>query len=485
MGLQNNAEIVQSLYLAYLGRAADPEGLIYWLGQLEEERASANQVKQAIANSSEATAHLALLDSDDYVRSLYHHYFEREPGSLEVNYWAERLESGNLAWDELPDCMVDAACAQDQEALRAKLSVANYYSQHVTQNDYDIKQPLALDHLQSNEELYATLGRLAEHEAITLEQVGESVEGMPLYSAVVGTGPKTLMIVTQQHGDEPLGTEAVLGLLEYLAGESAGAQTLRETMTIVVMPRVNPDGFARWQEQVAGSEGVLDPRYNSNGIELNGTYDPNQPYDPDLAPESAAVRQQVAHYRPDLFLDIHNQNTYRSEDGSLATLSIMWPTNENIDPALIEFSQRAAVAIDQALGEYDHDNLTRYPGNDVPGISRNGLGLDGTATLLLEQRGLQEMDQLAQGTELDFSALAGALTLELWIGMVGIAEAMSTGSVDTLDPLLALQIPERAEAVSFEALYGSDQLLAFAEQSPMMLEETQLLGIQQDEAWLI
>ena len=85
-----------------------------------------------------------------------------------------------------------------------------------------------------------------------LSQVGESVEGNPLYKAVVGSGPKTLMIATQQHGDEPLGTEAALYLLDYLAGDSAEAEALREEVTVVVMPRVNPDGFARWEQQVAG-----------------------------------------------------------------------------------------------------------------------------------------------------------------------------------------------------------------------------------------
>lgn len=486
MGLQSGAEFVQSLYLAYLGRAADPDGLAYWQGQLEPGRASANSVKQEIINSNEATAYLAALNNDDYVISLYHHYFEREPDDEEVAYWTGRLESGDFVWSELADRMIDAAGVHDQEALRAKLSVANYYSQHVTPDDYDAQQALALDDLHSNERLYAALLKLdAEYEGMTLEQVGESVEGRPLYSAVLGAGPRTLMIVTQQHGDEPLGTEAALWLIEYLAGNSSEAQSLREAVTVVVMPRVNPDGFARWQEQVAGVEDVLDPRYNANGVELNGTYDSSLPQDFDLAPESAAVHQVVAQYRPDLFLDIHNQNTYRSADGSLATLSLMWPTNEDIDTALVESGQRAAVAIAQALEEYDHDHLTLYPGNDALGISRNGLGLDGTATLLLEQRGLQEMDQLAQGVELDISALAGALTLELWISMMGVAESMASGSLDLLDPLLALQIPKRAEAVNFEALYDSDQPFILGEEAITTLEDTQLLGVQHDDAWLV
>ena len=485
MALQNSAQVVQSLYLAYLGRAADPDGLAYWQGQLDAGEVSESVIKQAIIGSDEATGYLSELDSSEYVRSIYNHYFEREPGDDEVAYWAERVDSGELGRANVAITMIDAASESDQEALGAKLSVANYYSQNVAQDEYDAQQALALDNLHSNEELYAALQQLdADHDAMALEQVGESVEGNPLYKAVVGTGSQTLMIATQQHGDEPLGTEAALYLLDYLAGDSPEAQALREEVTVVVMPRVNPDGFARWQEQAAGGEDVLDPRRNSNDIDLNRTYDPDVPNDPDLAPESAAVMQVVEQYQPDLFLDMHHQNNYRDTDGSLDTLSTLWATNEGVDPSLVETGQRAAVAIEQALEEYDHANLTLYPGSDNPAIGRNGLGLDGTATLLVEQRGLQEMDQLAQGVELDYSALAGALTLESYLAMKGIAQSMGTGEFEQIDPSLALEIPERSDAIDFAELYGDDQYVPAEDEPAMVAEEAQLLGIQQDDVMI-
>ncbi|WP_136067574.1 M14 family zinc carboxypeptidase [Modicisalibacter radicis] len=483
MELQNSAQIVQSLYLAYIGRAADPDGLAYWQGQLESGEVSTEAIEQAIIGSDEASGYLAELDSGEYVRSLYNQYFERDPGDDEVAYWAGRVDNGELGRANLANSMIDAASEFDREALSAKLAVANYYSQNVAQEDYDAQQALALDNLHSNEALYAALQQLdSDHEAMTLEQVGESVEGNPLYSAVVGTGPQTLMIATQQHGDEPLGTEAALYLLDYLAGDSAEAQALREEVTVVVMPRVNPDGFARWQEQVAGGEDILDPRRNSNDIDLNRTYDPSVPNDPDLAPESAAVRQVVEQYQPDLFVDMHHQNNYRSTDGSLDTLSALWATNEGVDASLMETGQRAIVSIDQALEEFEHANLTLYPGSDNPAIGRNGLGLDGTATLLVEQRGLQEMDQLAQGVELDYSALAGALTLESYLAMKGIAESMASGEFEQIDPSLALEIPERSDSIDFAELYGDDQYVPTEDEPTMVAEEVPTLGIQHDDA---
>lgn len=455
MESQDSGKTVQSLYFALMGRAADPEGLAYWQARLEADGLQA--VLPSMVASEEAQTYMAEQSDDDYVSTLYEQLFSREADDDGHAYWLGKLDAGELDRPGLREAMIESSAESDLEALNAKLTVADYYSRHVTVQEYNAEQPLVMESMHSNDALYAELHRLNDaHDAMALEQVGESVEGNPLYKAVVGSGPKTLMIATQQHGDEPLGTEAALYLLSYLSGDSAEAQTLREEVTVVVMPRVNPDGFARWQEQVAGAEDVLDPRRNSNDIDLNRTYDPREAQDPELAPESAAVRAVVDEYRPDLYLDYHHQNNYRASDGTLDTMSVRWATNDGVSSALTEDGQRAALAVAQALEEIDHDSLTLFPGSDNPTISRNGLGLDGIATLLIEQRGLQEMDQLAQGLELDYGALASALTLEGWLSMVGIVDAMASGDFDQFDPALAQQIPDRSEFIDYADLYADD-----------------------------
>ncbi len=55
---QNNAQYVQSLYQAGLGRAADASGLSFYAGQLNSGNASRGGVLLDIASSNEATAHL-------------------------------------------------------------------------------------------------------------------------------------------------------------------------------------------------------------------------------------------------------------------------------------------------------------------------------------------------------------------------------------------------------------------------------------------
>ena len=75
----------------------------------------------------------------------------------------------------------------------------------------------------------------------------------------------------------------------------------------------------------------------------------------------------------------------------------------------------------------------------------NGFALGGTPTVLVEQRFLQEMNELARGLDLDYSALVSALALEGFITMKGLVEAAADAAltadldrVGTASPMLDL-----------------------------------------------
>jgi murein tripeptide amidase MpaA len=134
----------------------------------------------------------------------------------------------------------------------------------------------------------------AECDTLSVEEFGRSLDDNPLHAATVGTGGRSIPFVTQQHGDEPVGTEAAMILLDFLAEDTEVARAIREEVTIAVAPRVNPDGFARWEREAGGERGLVDPRVNSEGIDLNRTDDPAAPFSADIAPESVAVRARGA-----------------------------------------------------------------------------------------------------------------------------------------------------------------------------------------------
>ncbi len=408
-------------------------------------------------SSSEFQDSFAAGSPENYVRSVHFNLFDRNADINEVEFWTERLDEEGLDRAELPGAILETARQSDLEAFEAKLFIADYFTDQTERGGY-LPDALTFPALRSNDELYADLNRLdARYETLSLEVVGQSLDGNPLYAATVGTGETNLLFITQQHGNEPIGTEAAMHLLDFLSEDTELARSLRDELTVTVVPRVNPDGFARWERQVGGERGLTNPRLNNEELDLNRTYDPAAPFGADVAPESVAVRDLVGRLDPDFLFDYHGQGNYRDEDGDLVTMSVLWPTTAGVDPAVVDASKRAVAAIAASLEESDYDRLTLYPGEDNPAIARNGFALGGTPTVLVEQRFLQEMGELARGLDLDYSALVSALALEGFITMRGLVEAAADGSLETLGPSLAEQLPARPPSIPYADLYSDDR----------------------------
>ena len=141
---------------------------------------------------------------------------------------------------DLPGAVLDAARESDLEAYEAKLFIADYFTDQAAAGGW-LPGALTFPALRGNDELYADLNGLdSRYDTLALAVVGQSLDGNPLYAATVGTGDASLLFITQQHGDEPIGTEAAQYFLEFLAGDTALARSLREEVTVTVVPRVNP-----------------------------------------------------------------------------------------------------------------------------------------------------------------------------------------------------------------------------------------------------
>jgi murein tripeptide amidase MpaA len=96
---------------------------------------------------------------------------------------------------------------------------------------------------------HAQLGeRLAQIEAtssgrIEVDVIGESHRGREIYAARVGTGDRVLLVTSEIHGNEKTGTEALLQMLRTLgSSNTAQAEAVRDGVTIVAVPKFNPDG---------------------------------------------------------------------------------------------------------------------------------------------------------------------------------------------------------------------------------------------------
>jgi hypothetical protein len=456
--VDDEQDVVQTLSLAFFGRAADPETREFLTEFVDLDNPDAvAALADSFVASPEFQGSFAAASPDALVRSVFFNLFDRAPDVQEQGRWTKRLENGKVDEAELPGAVLGRASEADLEAFEAKLFIAEYVTDQTELGGW-VPDTLTFPDLRSNAELYADLNALAaQSDDLSLRQIGESLEGNPLYAATIGTGRKHLMFLTQQHGNEPIGTESAMYLLDFLAGGSEEAARLLRKVTVTVVPRLNPDGADRLEDALGGQPGLLSPRVNSNGIDLNRTYDPADPFSAVEAPESAALRALVAELDPTLLFDFHGQGNYRDDEGDLDTMSVLWPTNPGVSARVEDIAKRAVAVIAESVEAYDYGQVTLYPGSTDPRIARNGFSIDGTPTVLVEQRFSQELSELTQGLDLDYSALVSALTLEGFIAMKGLVEAAANKRLKTIDPALAEEIPERSPSISFDDLYSDDR----------------------------
>jgi hypothetical protein len=279
----------------------------------------------------------------------------------------------------------------------------------------------------------------------------KSNTGRQVPYVVIGNGPTAALIIAQQHGDEMETSDSAVNFVRTLVNNSSASKVIRNSLTVVVVPRVNVDGFDGERpdgtpltdasgNQVPWRQNY-DPRFTVNplpafyqrgrGYDINRyhAFRPECPLDnpnyPNLTtgvtscetkdidstgpylvsegnpvPEAKNIRWINDQFKPVVALDMHHQGD-RVHDGRLVTASTLYPTADGtaarlqeIDPtALARFNagktmaKRVVVIIAETLAQYPYANLSRYPGGTEPGISRNAYGLLGSGSVLLELRG--------------------------------------------------------------------------------------------------
>lgn len=164
--------------------------------------------------------------------------------------------------------------------------------------------------------LESLLSEVRRSPVVSVETLGRSVEGRPLYLVTVA-GPRSeqgerpvVWILTRQHAFEAGGSWSMEGLLRFLVSDDPEATNIRRKITFKLCPMLNPDGVSR-----GGT------RFNARGVDLNRHWNAADPLsaDPELAPEIIRVKQAIKGWRKshrlDLWISIHNNDMVWNEDG--------------------------------------------------------------------------------------------------------------------------------------------------------------------------
>jgi len=289
----------------------------------------------------------------------------------------------------------------------------------------------------SPDEVGRALARIAEASdgRVRLGVIGRSNEGRPLRLATVGHGRTRLLYVTQQHGDEPLGTPAAVRALWALGVPSTPwHRWLGGQVTLEVVVQANPDGAVRDQRYNHDPSATGEFSAPGVGYDINRFHNPLTPIEDNPVPESRAVLRHWRATHPRVVIDYHMQGRYLQPDGRETTASLLWPTSPLAPGAAVTASRRLAVHNDDAMTGLAGANVTRYPGGDYEGIARNAYGILGSASLLVELSALP-------AEQVEFQIRTAFLS------MIATAQGAADGSLWRADPARADAIPERGPAL--------------------------------------
>jgi hypothetical protein len=346
------------------------------------------------------------------------------------------------------------------------------------------------------EEIDREVARLAKHKQFETSVIGLSNRGRPIHALRTGHGDRVMMIQAGIHANELTGTTAVMNMLKGMTNESRHNKAIRDELTLVFIPMLNPDGahwYQRendqtWAETEARFPQLLgrapafyrdtpgpafwgDPRVE--GFDLNRDFNPDFGYVPQgahlpgsggtrgmyLTRESRASQGLYGSLEQefgtvDVFVDLHNQapcNTF-DHDGDPATEDRYTPMSISAqflrNPAAhgagttypkfdYDASRRANVAA--WLGVQDAGSpaadVTRYPQNlDLAGSANSSYQLRGSASVLMEAGRQRHANP---EWRLDFIAGVHEMAVR------GIIDSLVDGSFYTIDPNRYEQIPVR------------------------------------------
>lgn len=122
------ASDLQQLYIGYFGRAADQEGLNFWLDAINNGGLSLANVHASFVQSAEYTAKYTGLTNEALVAQVYLNVLGRPADAEGKSFWANAITTGLITEDQLIEGLLSGLSASDKAIIDNKVTVANYYT---------------------------------------------------------------------------------------------------------------------------------------------------------------------------------------------------------------------------------------------------------------------------------------------------------------------------------------------------------------------
>ncbi len=208
--------------------------------------------------------------------------------------------------------------------------------------------------------------------SVTSEVVGRSAEGRDIRHLTYGTGPVTVLLWSQMHGDESTASMALVDIVRFFheRPDAPLARRIAEGATLHIIPMLNPDGAERFR------------RRNAQGIDVNRDARRLQ------TPEGKLLKRMSDELHPEFGFNLHDQNAAvrvgDSDRGvAIALLAPAFDEARDVDAKRRRAMQVASLLVD-LMDPLVHGHIAKYDDTFNPRAFGDLIGAWGASTVLIE-----------------------------------------------------------------------------------------------------
>ena len=290
-------------------------------------------------------------------------------------------------------------------------------------------------------ELWAALGPFGQAPGLSITDVGRSIQGRPIHAVTFGTGPVTVLLWSQMHGDESTATMSLADLISWFASPAPEHAALRSALAaklkIVMIPMLNPDGAELFQ------------RENAVGVDVNRDARNLS------TPEARALKSIQESIKPAFGFNLHDQNarTLTGNNGNQVAIALLAPApdeDRTYGPTRTTARLVAAVIASVLRAEIP-GRLAKYNDAHEPRAFGDLMQQWGTSTVLIESGAMRDDPEKQKLRAVNVIAILSALN------------AMADGSWRTADPDAYESIPTNSRSAVDLLVRGASIVLPGAE----------------------
>jgi hypothetical protein len=223
---------VNSFYLAYYGRPADPAGLAYWSQALAQNNGDFSAIIDAFSTSTEATARFADATPADRIADVYQQLFNRAPDQAGLDYWTKAIDTGTISLADAAIQIMNGAQDTDAQLSTLRQEAAAQFTAAVATSGVPYDGSAAIDAARVLIAAVTPTTSAADITALvtaTKSLVQTAHDNPEVIAALAGSGSLTTLLASSSGKADPVAmVEALASVGKAAATDTTALTTLKQ-----------------------------------------------------------------------------------------------------------------------------------------------------------------------------------------------------------------------------------------------------------------